>query len=108
MFERKDPNETDYSRTEVDLYPAVGPDGEAYSIRRNFDDDLYEIFDYESPRAYTDAAVWFSEEELEPVVWEARDLEVAATGGSELEYGHNPQNVQCNKSWRDIDNDLGG
>jgi len=43
---------------------------------------------------------------LESVVEEARNLEVAATGSSKLEYGHHPDSLGCRKSWQQIDRDV--
>jgi len=109
IFKHEDPQNPGYSLTEHDLYPQVGPIGEAYSIRRNITDELYEIFDYQHNQAYTDQSVWYSNPELKHVAQEARDLETAATGRTKIQYGHHPDTLQCQLEWtefqsRDIDN----
>lgn len=106
IFRHEDPGNPGYSLTEHDLYPRVGPLGEAYSIPRNIDEELYEIFDYEHTQAYTDQAVWFADNSLQTVVTEAQSLEVAATGSTKLEYGHHADTIQCELTWKDtVDSD---
>ncbi|MCU4753457.1 hypothetical protein OB919_15945 [Halobacteria archaeon AArc-curdl1] len=73
----------------MDLYPSVGGKGEAYSMRHNKIDDLYEIFDFKhSPDPYTDEAVQYSDPDIEQVIDEAYRLETQAEGHSSFEYGH--------------------
>ena len=102
IFEGADAQHPDYSAVEHDLYPGVGPRGEAYSIRRNIGDSLYEIFDYEHEQRWSSEAVWFSDPDLEYVVGAAAELEESATGDSKLEYGHDPQLIGCEYDWDDL------
>jgi len=95
IFEEADAQHPDYSAVEHDLYPSVGPRGEAYSIRRNIGDSLYEIFDYEHEQRWSNEAVWFSDPDLEDVVDAAKELEESATGDTKLNYGHNPDTLRC-------------
>ena len=88
-FEAEDLKHEGYSLTEVDLFPAVGDQGEAYSMRRNLDGDFYEIFDFEHEEPYSDAAVAYSGS-LETMIELANQLERDATGSGSFEYGHSP------------------
>lgn len=45
--------------------------------------------------------MWYYSPGLEDVVTEAQDLEIAATGSTKLEYGHNADTIQCELTWRD-------
>ena len=89
-FEAEDPNHEGYSLTEVDLFPAVGDQGEAYSMRRNMDfERVYEIFDYEHESPYSNAAVaWWGN--MDGIIEKANELEEAATGNGSFQYGHSP------------------
>ena len=89
-FEAEDPNHEGYSLTEVDLFPAVGGSGEAYSLRRNLEfDEVYEIFDYLHEEPYTEDAVWFYGN-MDGIIRKANELEEATTGSGSFEYGHSP------------------
>ena len=89
-FEAEDPNHEGYSLTEVDLFPAVGGQGEAYSLRRNLDyENVYEIFNYEYREPYSDAAVWYWGN-MRGIIRMANELEEQATGSGSFEYGHSP------------------
>ena len=95
IFEAEDPNHPGYSLTEVDLYPAVGGIGEAYSTRRNHDTGHYEIFNYEHENPYSDESVIFAKKEIERMIDYAYMLEKDATGSSGFEYGHRKWNNAC-------------
>lgn len=102
-FEVPDSQHPDYSLTEVDLFPAVGDTGEAYSIRGNLDEDTYEIFNYEHPNAYSSDSVAFSSDQLERTVERANRMEEQAVGHGSFEYRHG--GINCNV---DIDEILEG
>jgi hypothetical protein len=97
-FEAEDPAHPGYSVTEVDLFPAVGDTGEAYSMRHNKDSELYEIFNYEAEEPYTDEAVIF-DGRLEETIDEANRLEERATGRASFEYGHQPRLHDCGEEF---------
>jgi hypothetical protein len=98
-FEERDPSFPAYSVREVDLFPAAGPDDMGLSIRRNFRDERYEVFDFTGDKVYSDSSVFYWDEELERVVNYAEILEQDATGSTGLAYG-------CRWECRDMDDDL--
>lgn len=85
--------------TETDLFPAVGGNGEAFSIRHNKTAEEYEIFDFLYDEPYTDDAVIFSGD-LDDVIGYANMLEEEATGSSSFEYGHRPYLYGCDSEGR--------
>ena len=93
-YEAEDPQHPDYSLTETDLFPDVGGRGEAYSIRLNHDEDVFEIFDFEHPLPYTDESVIYQGPILD-VIEEANRLEEEAVGWGSFSYGHDPSLYSC-------------
>ena len=98
-FEYEDPNHEGYSMTEVDLYPAVGRQGVAYSLRKNLDSGFYEIFDFEHEDPYSEDSV-LCKGDLDSMIEKAHQLEEGATGSSGFEYGHSPNLYEeCPEEW---------
>jgi hypothetical protein len=98
IYEAEDPKHPGYSLTEVDLYPAVGSNGEAYSTRRNHDTEHYEIFNHQHENAYSDESVIFANEEIERMIDYAHMLEEDATGSSSFKYDHREWMDKCRES----------
>jgi len=90
----EDPQYPGYSATETDLFPDAGSQGEAYSIRENKDNDVFEIFDYEHSLPYTDESVIF-QGSIHDVIQEANRLEERAVGWGSFDYGHDPYLYNC-------------
>jgi hypothetical protein len=90
----EDPRHPGYSLIDTDLFAAVGQTGEAFSIRMNKDDDVYEIFDFDHPLPYTDESVIF-EGNIHDVIREANQLEERAVGHGSFGYGYDPALYGC-------------
>jgi len=80
--------------TETDLFPDVGGFGESYSIRENKANDVFEIFNYEHSKPYTDKSVIF-QGSIHDVIREANRLEEEAVGWGSFDYGHDPTLYSC-------------